>query len=265
MDTLMNDTVSYDENKKKVARLFETPAVQSALVDFREIQNRLHRLWEFDSEHLIPKFGPLFASQDGRGLAALLLRTHSNVESLLCFKDVKHFQAIAILARTILELSVDIRLSQGSEEFANRLYWFSRLEHLRVCRRLKRIAADNGFLDAPEMTTMLSAMENASDEILAKAAALWPNFSDPFKIKHWSGLNLEQRASLAGHPFSRVYALWHIQMSWLNHGGTTGILELTPVALATDCTRNLSIVVELYETVLQQSATLFGLNQKIPS
>jgi len=103
MACLMNEEFTYERNKKNVGELFETPEVRSALADFSEMHDRLSRFWKFDSNQLIPKLGPMFASESGRGLAALILRTHSNVESLLSFEQVKHFQAIAMLARTILE------------------------------------------------------------------------------------------------------------------------------------------------------------------
>jgi hypothetical protein len=214
----MNENFAYDENQRKVREVFETAAVSSALEEFAQAHKELHRLWRFDSEHIIPKLGPMFASEVGKQLAALILRAHSNVESLLSFDQVRHFQAVAILTRTILELSIDVRLSRGFQDFADRLTCFSELEHLRVTRRLLRIATEQNLCDIPEIKMMANAMHDSKDEILAKAAELWPNFPDPFKLKHWSGMNLERRALLAGQPFNKIYTLSHIQMSWWNHG-----------------------------------------------
>jgi hypothetical protein len=260
----MDENFAYDENQRKVRELFETAEVRSALEEFAQAHKELHRLWRFDSEHLIPKLGPMFASKSGKELAALILRTHSNIESLLSFDQVRHFQAVAILTRTILELGIDVRLSRGFQDSADRMSCFSELEHLRVTRRLIRIATEQNLLDTPEIKRMTNAMHNSKDEILAKAARLWPKFPDPFKLKHWSGMNLERRALLAGRPFNKIYTLSHIQMSWWNHGGTTGILELTPSTLANDCTRNFSSATELYKTVLQDSIHTLALPHNYP-
>jgi hypothetical protein len=260
----VSEEFNYGVNKQKVRSIFETAEVRDALEKFLHAHANLHRLWHFDSERVIPELARLFAAKDRDGLAVLILRTNTSVASLLCFDQVKHFQAIATLARTVLELSTDIQLSDCFSDFENRLHWFSKLEHLRLCRRLRRIATDQGFLQVPDISQMICTIDSSEREILDKAAAIWPNVPDPFKLKHWSGKNLEQRTLLAGHPFDGIYALSHIQMSWFNHGGTTGILELTAEALASDCERNFLTVIQLYRTVLAHSITTLNLAEEIP-
>jgi hypothetical protein len=61
-------------------------------------------------------------------------RAVDNVESLLALTDVKHFQAISMLARAQLELATDIRLMDVVQDAGPKVIAHSRLEKLRAAR-----------------------------------------------------------------------------------------------------------------------------------
>jgi hypothetical protein len=63
-------------------------------------------------------------------------RAGYNVDSMLQLTDVRHFQTIASLARTMIELAADAHLLNSISDAVQKLLFFNRLETLRAARGL---------------------------------------------------------------------------------------------------------------------------------
>src|ERR1700690_2219998 len=61
-------------------------------------------------------------------------RSVNNVNSMLELSNVRHFQTIANLARTMLELAADAHLLKTIPNSVEKLLYFNRLEKLRAAR-----------------------------------------------------------------------------------------------------------------------------------
>ena len=57
---------------------------------------------------------------------------------MLTFKDVKQFQAITMLARSIFETAVEIRLMRANADAEAKVSLFEQLEKLKAARKIVR-------------------------------------------------------------------------------------------------------------------------------
>jgi hypothetical protein len=100
-------------------------------------------------------------------------RARANIETLLEFKQPKHFQAIAMLARGLFELAVDIRLIDVIPNSETKMREFTDVEKLRCTRKVFRFKAANP--DAKVDTAIYSSfVANNESRINAAKTMLWP-------------------------------------------------------------------------------------------
>ena len=128
-------------------------------------------------------------------------RVLGNVETLLHMDKAKDFQAIAMLARALFELSVDLRLLQAIPDGWARLITYGDVEKLRAAKRIAAFKARNPSADI-DTTIYESFITKKSVATLNRQNSMWPGNPNP---KHWSGLNLEARATLLKSPFEEIY------------------------------------------------------------
>src|SRR6202007_3296591 len=63
-------------------------------------------------------------------------RAAFNVEMMVAIKDTKQFQTLALLARTVFELAVEVMLIYQDKDVGLKIDLFSRVELLKSARRL---------------------------------------------------------------------------------------------------------------------------------
>src|SRR5580658_8512412 len=70
-------------------------------------------------------------------------RAVANVETILTLKNVRDFQAVAMLARALFELAVDIRLINAIPDSVKKMITFTDVEKLRSARRIVSFKSAN--------------------------------------------------------------------------------------------------------------------------
>jgi hypothetical protein len=150
-------------------------------------------------------------------------RAVGNIESTLSLKSLRDFQAIAMMARSLFEIAVDIKLTTQTTDSETKIIAFVDLEKLRSARKIVEFKAANPNANVHASTYQEFITNNAS-RIEEEAKALWPtNYGS---VAHWSASKLEKRIEQLGAPFTQIYAVNYPQLSWFTHSGMTGILNL---------------------------------------
>jgi hypothetical protein len=160
---------------------------------------------------------------------ATYYRTAGIVDSLLCLDNSKHFQAAAILARSLFELAVDARLVDKIPTGWMKMVFFVEVEKLRCAKQMIVFskANPNRGTDVLSQVEFLAKNEARIDH---NRRTLWPpknpSFKRPPELKHWSELTLAERAALLGEPFDAMYKFHYPRLSWYVHSGLTGVINL---------------------------------------
>ncbi|MHB8487563.1 MAG: DUF5677 domain-containing protein [Candidatus Acidiferrales bacterium] len=149
-------------------------------------------------------------------------RTLGNVETLLRLNKSKDFQAIAMLARALFELSVDCRFLENTPQAWVGVLEYANVEKLRAAKKIIKFKQKNP--DAAIDTTIFdSFVARNAERITRVQKSLWPNSKE---LVHWSGLTLRQRVEQLKAPFDQVYAVDYARLSWYVHSGLTGVMNL---------------------------------------
>lgn len=155
-------------------------------------------------------------------------RSARNVATLLEFNEAKHFQAIAVLARGILEFGIEVKLIDLIPDSVQKMLHYVELEKLRAAKRLIKLQATappKGYAIDP--TIYQAFVDRNETRIIDGAKGLWPG-KRLSSIKHWSELDLSMRAEKVGQPFWAMYESYYAQLSWYTHAGLTGVINVPP-------------------------------------
>jgi hypothetical protein len=209
----------------RVFRKLSIPIGPDVLTATERFYTVLKSLNEFDKQEVRGVIAGLLAKTDRENCYwGIYLRGKANVESLLCLKQVRDFQAIAMLTRSLFELSVDVKLIDVIPNAVEKIHAFSQVEKLRAAKKIEdfKDTNPNSRVDA---TIYKAFITNNRARIDAEQATAWPGAR---KVEHWSGLNLRDRVTRLGSQFLETYEVKYPQMSWYTHAaGVTG-LDLKP-------------------------------------
>jgi hypothetical protein len=174
-------------------------------------------------------------------------RSVANVGTLLELKSPKHVQAIAMLARALFELAVDIRLLGVVPDGPAKLIAFSDMEKLRAAYKIPKFKAANRNASV-DSSIYSSFVTNNEQRINGERRVLWPNLP---KLKHWSGLDLASRVALLKSPFDEIYEVHYPRLSWYVHSGLTGVANLEAETFTVMCGYAYKLAADSYwETLL---------------
>jgi hypothetical protein len=173
-------------------------------------------------------------------------RTVANVASLLELKSAKHFQAIAMLARALFELAVDIRLIDVLPQSCEKMVAFVDVEKLRCALKVQQFKASHqgSGVDTSNYDSFVST-RRASVEAAMKA--LWPGMT---KVTHWSGRVLSERVKLLKPPFEQIYEVLYPSLSWQVHSGLTGVVNLKAETFTFICGKGFELSGDSYSEIL---------------
>jgi len=185
---------------------------------------------------------------------ATYYRTAGIVDSLLRLDNSTHFQAAAMLARSLFELAVDIKLIDKIPNGWMKMVFFADVEKLRCARQMIQFAKTN-----PNRTTdVLSQTEFVAKNemrIEQNRRTLWPPKSPNSKslpdLKHWSELTLAKRTELLGEPFDETYKFQYPRVSWYVHSGLTGVVNLPAEFFPTVHGYALAMAITCYSQILE--------------
>jgi hypothetical protein len=175
---------------------------------------------EFDQKEVRGVIGGLLAKTDRDNcFAGIYYRGKANVESLLSLKGVKDVQAITMLARSLFELAVDVKLIDVIPDAVKKIGTFSEVEMLRAAEQVVKFKAANPAA-AVNSSVHAEFIKNNAARIKAAQTTVWPGAT---KIRHWSELALRERARLLKEPFEEIYEVRYPELSWYTHAaGLTG-------------------------------------------
>lgn len=188
-------------------------------------------------------------------------RVMGNIETLLEFKQPRHFQAIAMVARGVFELAVDIRLIDLISDIETKIREFANVEKLRCARKVLRFKAANPAVNV-DTTIYSSFVAKNESRINAAQSMLWPKK----EVSHWSGLHLAKRVELVKSPFDEIYEVNYPQLSWHVHAGLTGIANLKVETFTLMCGYAFKLAADAYREVLMSMIHKFKIakaNEKI--
>jgi hypothetical protein len=188
----------------------------------------------------------LSTSERERCFIATYYRASGNVASLLELKEPKHFQAIAMLARSLFELAVDIKLIDLIPDGPIKIREFTDVEKLRSAQKILRFKAANPSA-AVDATIYSSFVANNKSRIDAAKSSLWAGAKTP---SHWSGLQMQRRAELVKSPLQEIYEVKYPLLSWYVHSGLTGVVNLNAESFTVLCGVAFQIVTEAYRELL---------------
>jgi hypothetical protein len=186
-------------------------------------------------------------------------RAVDNVNSMLELSDVRHFQTIANLARTMLELAADAHLLNTIPNSVEKLLYFNRLEKLRAARGILKYESTHTLSVPLNSSPYKAFVAMQGQQIEQDGATLWPNLKKLPDLKHWTGLSLDQRAKQVGQPLEEIYQLYNRMLSWYVHSGGSGVMGLPPETFPAICTLGYRVAALTFEEVILQVAKEFKL------
>jgi hypothetical protein len=148
-------------------------------------------------------------------------RSIGNIATLQELKSAKHFQGIVMLARTLLELAVDIRLLGCLSDGCLKMIEFVDVEKLRCARKVLKFKKHypDSNIDTSAYASFITSNEH---RIEATKRTLWQS---PTTMQHWSGMKMSERVKLLGPLFEEIYEVHYPYLSWQVHSGLTGVVN----------------------------------------
>jgi hypothetical protein len=234
-------------------------ASQPAFDRVRNINNffsGIERLNEFDqveirnvvSSQLKPSLRETFVTLNYH-------RATLNIELLLTLTDTKQFQAIAMLARSVFELAVELKLMSVIADAANKIHVFTDVEKLRSARKILDFEERHGV---KQSSAHKEFVDKNAQRINDAQKKFWPGVK---RVDHWSLLDLSARTRKLGAPFDEIYYGNYPQMSWYVHSGVTGVANGNPQLFADLAGVAFIITYHSYEQILEAVIDEFKLHK----
>lgn len=152
-----------------------------------------------------------------------------------------------MLARSVFELAVDIKLIDLIPNTPEKIITFSDVEKLRAARKITAFKTKNPNA-AVDVAAHDSFIKIYEPRINVQRQRLWPSLK---RLDHWSGLNLRERVERLKAPFDQIYEVNYPQLSWSVHSGLTSVVNLKAETFTTMCGVAFSLMGESYSEVLR--------------
>jgi hypothetical protein len=173
-------------------------------------------------------------------------RTAAHAMSLSKLNGHHHFQAITMIARSLFELSVDLRLIDIVPDGAEKMIAYVEVEKLRAARKIVRFKEKYPGSKVDD-SLYQSYIASEGKRIEATKARLWPGAK---KIDGFSNMNLADRSVLVGLEYEEVYEVEQPRMSWQVHSGLTGVVNLKSETFIYMAGVGMASCIKSYELIL---------------
>jgi hypothetical protein len=173
-------------------------------------------------------------------------RAAAHAMSLSKLTGHQHFQAIMMIARSLFEMSVDLKLIDKIPSGAEKMMAYVEVEKLRAARKIVRFKQTHPATKLDD-SLYRSYIASEGKRIEAKKARLWPGAT---KIEGFANMNLAQRSALAGLEFEEVYEVEQPRMSWQVHSGLTGVANLQAQTFTYMAGTGMASCIQSYERIL---------------
>lgn len=173
-------------------------------------------------------------------------RGAAHAMSLSKLNGHQHFQAITMIARSLFELSVDLRLIDKIPNGVEKMIAFVDAEKLRAARKIVKFKQKH---PTSKVDDSLYQGYIASEETRIEAikATLWPGAK---QIEGFANMNLAKRSALAGMEYEETYEVEQPRMSWQVHSGLTGIANLKAETFTHMAGVGIASCIKSYELIL---------------
>ena len=219
--------------------------------------------------------GQINLSQQEEAVLGIFLRIHALACSLVRLNQKIDFNAVAVIARTLFELLLDIKLLSSpniKQKELDRFFAFSEIDRFRKARRIVDLQnkhpelVNNSLLDSTkrkefvEKTGVKDAIELKVDDLWGrnkKEKLNWPN--------HWSGSTIKKRAEINGPLYEQEYLEVYSLLSSYAHGGSSAYSGLSQKALESVYGISLEYARKMYIESLLICSDFFNLKDGIVS
>jgi uncharacterized protein DUF5677 len=173
-------------------------------------------------------------------------RTLGNVETMLRMDKAKDFQAIAMLARALFELAVEISLLRKVPDGWGKMLVYADYQKLRTANKIIAFKKNNPGADINTTAYDIFVARNSA-RVAGFLESMWPGDKN---TRHWTGLNLEGRAISLGSPFDQIYAVDYSRLSWYVHPGLAGVMNVPAVTFIHLCAYAFHLTATAYKETL---------------
>jgi hypothetical protein len=190
-------------------------------------------------------------------------RAYTNVDSILALHRMSDFQAIAMIARAMLEFAIDLKLIDLVKDAVEKMVAFSDVEKLRTARRI--VAFKKSHPGALVDQNYAKFADSEGVRIDARRISLWPGIKNT-DIRHWAHLNLAERAATVGGDLEELHAIYYPQLSLYVHSGLTGIINISKEGFQALAGVTFNVIIRSYIAILAELIREYKLsaaNEKI--
>jgi hypothetical protein len=221
-------------------------------------------LSEFDKAEVRGSMDTLLLPKD-RDICfkANYLRAYTNVDSIMVLRRMSDFQAIAMIARTLLELAIDVKLINIVGDAVEKMAAFSDIEKLRTAKRI--VEFKKSHPDALVDQNYEKFADSEGTRIDAIRTRMWPGTKNT-DLRHWAHLNLAERAAIVGGELEELHAIYYPQLSLYVHSGLTGVVNISKEGFQALAGVTFNVIIKSYVAILTElirEYKLFSANEKI--
>ena len=178
---------------------------------------------KFIEEFILPRLqGQLNITRREGVILNLYYRIFLYAEAASILNKVRSFQSVASAARSIFELTIDLKLitSNKIKDAVEKYYTFTIIEKSRAAEIAVDIKSSQ-IIDSEIQSRYLKG-EGSKSNVEALKIKYWGTDKNnkPKRIKHWSGVDLENRVNLLGQNEQEFYKETYPNLSWYLHSAS---------------------------------------------
>lgn len=171
------------------------------------------------------------SSDKEKAVAGCYYRACAWMVTLAILREPIHFQAVAVGARSLFEIWVDMKLlaEDSTGESVGRYHAFPKVERFRAAKKIVEFSDKNPALkiDCAHQRALVSD-PSKQQETEALVVKLWGRNKE---LRHWSGKDLASRIPPSDIEAKRIYSEHYPRLSWYVHSGSAGYAALDDDAL----------------------------------
>ena len=181
--------------------------------------------------------GQIDLSQQEEAVLGIFFRTHALACSLVRLNHKIDFNAVAVIARTLFELLLDIKILSAptiEQQDLDRFISFPDVDRFRKACRILDLQkqhpdlVDNSLFDSAKRKEFVET-PGKGNTIEAKVDSLWGRDKKGKLIwpDHWSGSSIRKRAESFGPLYEQEYLEIYSLLSSYTHGGSNAYSGLS--------------------------------------
>jgi len=161
-------------------------------------------------------------------IVGLVYRIAACLKSLIKMNHPIDIQAVFAAARTILELTLDVKLLVKDPSLGPQFHAFVFVERFRAAKAVvdfvdSKFAGDRSKAKAERTFICDSARQQKLEHLCRQFGWSDSGKNRPKRVNHWSGLDLYARAERVGIQYQELYRVYYPLFSWNVHAGAVGV------------------------------------------